>query len=137
MECSDGLKAEFRYGKTSLGQSNGLAISCYGSRGSVRWVQVDPEFLLFSDPYGVTTKMHRGTASVKIAQQLRYNRFKAGHPSGFLEAFSNLYFDIANSIEGEHTESPYIFNALDALQDMKVLHAFSESVANEEWTAVK
>lgn len=137
MECSNGLKAEFRYGKTSLGQSNGLTISCYGSRGSVRWVQVDPEFLYVSDPHGKTSKIFRGTASLKIAQQLRYNRFKAGHPSGFLEAFSNLYFDIANSIEGTHTESPYIFNALDALSDMKVLHAISDSVANEKWTFIK
>lgn len=136
-ECADGFTADLRFGKTSLGHSNGLSISVFGSHGSVGWKQVNHEFLTMNDSFGTTSVIHRGSASARIAQQLRYNRFKAGHPGGFLEAFSNLYFDIADAIETRPNKDPYTFSAKDALRDMSVLHALSDSVTTQEWTVVK
>jgi hypothetical protein len=34
-----------------------------------------------------------------LASELRYNRFKSGHPAGFVEAFANLYYDIADKLK--------------------------------------
>jgi predicted dehydrogenase len=135
-ECTDNVKADLRFGKTSLGKSNGLAITCYGSETSATWVQSDPEYLIMSDPYGETSKIHRGSLTCEVASHLRYNRFKAGHPSGFLEAFSNHYFDIAEDLSGEQHDDSYTFTAQDALMDMQVLHAISESVQLGHWTQV-
>ena len=33
-----------------------------------------------------------------IAYKKRYNRYKSGHPSGFIEAFANLYSDLADDL---------------------------------------
>ena len=35
---------------------------------------------------------------VDVANKRRYNRFKSGHPAGFIEAFANLYSDIADCL---------------------------------------
>ena len=136
VECSNELKAEFRFGKTSLGHSNGLSISCFGTHGSVRWKQTDPEFLLISDTQGVTRQIHRGTTPCHVAHLPRYNRFKAGHPSGFLEAFSNHYFDIAEDLDHGNQDSPFTFSSIDALTDMKILEALSTSVLQKQWVEV-
>jgi predicted dehydrogenase len=134
-DCSNQVKASFQFGKTSIGQSNGLAITCYGSQGSISWLQLDPEYLLISSTSGVTRSIHRGSSECRIAQELRYNRFKAGHPSGFIEAFSNHYFDIADDLESEKS-SEYTFDQGDALIDMNVLEAISDSVATQQWVDV-
>lgn len=135
-ECPGDVKADLRYGKTSLGKSNGLSITCYGSTGSASWVQADPEYLTVCDAFGDTNRIHRGSNICSIANQLRYNRFKAGHPSGFLEAFSNHYFDIANHLEGIDPANDYVFTTADALHDMKILQAISLSVSDRKWTVV-
>ena len=135
-ECSNDLTADFRFGKTSLGKSNGLSVNIYGSEGSASWIQIDPEYLRLSDCFGTTKKLHRGSVSCMLAHLDRYNRFKAGHPSGFLEAFSNHYFDIADELEGLVKASEFTFSANDAMTDMAVLHALSESVQSKKWTVV-
>lgn len=132
-ECSNNTRADFQFGKTSLGQSNGLSITCYGTNGSMSWVQMNPEFLYFSDTFGVSHVIHRGSSDCLLAQDLRYNRFKAGHPSGFIEAFSNHYFDIADDLVEKKKTSDYTFDENDALVDMQVLEAISDSVAHSQW----
>jgi predicted dehydrogenase len=134
-DCSNQVKANFQFGKTSIGQSNGLAITCYGNQGSISWLQINPEYLLISDVSGITRSIHRGSSECRIAQELRYNRFKAGHPSGFIEAFSNHYFDIAEDLQSDKP-SEYTFDQDDALIDMNVLEAISDSVANQQWVDV-
>ena len=132
-ECSNDTRADFQFGKTSLGHSNGLSITCYGSRGSMSWVQKNPEFLHCSNTLGHSHVIHRGSSDCLIAHELRYNRFKAGHPSGFIEAFSNHYFDIAEDLQAGKRFSDFTFDENDALVDMKVLEAISDSVDISQW----
>jgi len=103
----------------------------------VRWKQTNPEFLLISDTQGVTRQIHRGTTPCHVAHLPRYNRFKAGHPSGFLEAFSNHYFDIAEDLDHGIEDSPFTFSPIDALTDMKILDALSTSVLQKQWVEVE
>lgn len=58
---------------------------------------MDPEFLVFHDIYG-TRKLLDRASNVEVANQPQYNRFKSGHPAGFIEAFANLYLDISEEI---------------------------------------
>jgi predicted dehydrogenase len=136
-DCTNEVKADFRFGKTSLGHSNGLSITCFGTRGSAKWIQMNPEFLFLSDSYGQTSQIHRGSNACQVALLPRYNRFKAGHPSGFLEAFSNHYFDIADDLLGLAADSKFTFSASDAIKDMSVLDALSESVRQDRWVDVE
>lgn len=125
------------WGKTALGCRNGLRIRVYGSEGSAEWYQMEPENLRWADNSGHFFMLDRGSAEAVIAQQQRYNRFKAGHPSGFIEAFANLYADFADEIrgviEGKPVSSSYVFGAQHALDGMHVMEAISESARKKSW----
>jgi predicted dehydrogenase len=93
---SGDLPVQMWYGKTALGYANGLRIRVFGTEGSAEWVQMNPEFLLLNDNRGNASRTSRSANDLKICNQERYTRFKAGHPAGFIEAFANYYCDIAD-----------------------------------------
>lgn len=93
--CKGGLYVHGWWSKSAAGHANGLSVEVFGSEGSARWVQMEPELLRLRNTTGVESAIHRGTAACMVASQPRYNRFKAGHPDGFIEAFANTYNDIA------------------------------------------
>jgi predicted dehydrogenase len=97
--CDDGLFVNGWWSKSAAGYANGLSVEIFGTEGSARWVQSEPEILQLSDTSGTTRGIHRGTTGCLVASEPRYNRFKAGHPDGFIEAFANLYTDIAIEID--------------------------------------
>lgn len=86
------------YGKVALGCRNGLRLRIFGTRGSLQWYQEDPEILVAADAEGNRLLLDRLSTSSEVTGEARYQRFKAGHPSGFIEAFANYYCDIAASI---------------------------------------
>ena len=93
---SGDLPVQMWYGKTALGYANGLRIRVFGTEGSVEWVQMNPEFLTLYDNCGNASLTSRSANDWKICNQDRYTRFKAGHPAGFIEAFANYYYDVAD-----------------------------------------
>jgi predicted dehydrogenase len=93
--CDGGLYVHGWWSKSAAGHANGLSVEVFGSEGSARWVQMEPELLKLRNTTGVESAIHRGTVGCMVASQPRYNRFKAGHPDGFIEAFANTYNDIA------------------------------------------
>lgn len=86
------------YGKAVLGYRNGLKIRIFGTRGSFEWVQEQPEHIVYANAVGDRIVLDRISSTSTITQEARYNRFKAGHPAGFIEAFANYYFDIAQAM---------------------------------------
>lgn len=107
------------WGKSSLGYPNGLSVEVFGSQGSARWVQVDSEILSLRTTSGEDHRIHRGTLGCLVASEGRYNRFKAGHPSGFIEAFANIYNDIAQVLKSDA--------ALDATQSQRFVFGIDNS----------
>lgn len=97
-EYERGLQVQCWWGKTSMGHRNGLRLRVYGSKAGAEWYQMDPEFLKWADNSGRCYTLDRSSGDAELASEVRYNRFKAGHPSGFVEAFANLYRDIAEDI---------------------------------------
>jgi hypothetical protein len=95
--------------------------------------------LVFNDVYGKRGVIDRASCVV-LADQLRYNRFKSGHPAGFIEAFANHYYDIAESLmefkkTGYYT-SPWVFSAAQAKEGLEMLEAISLSVKNNCWQLI-
>jgi predicted dehydrogenase len=136
---SDGIQGQIWFSKSALGHRNGLRIRIYGSEGSAEWIQTNPEELLLSHVDGRREILDRA-ASVEVTNQRRYNRFKAGHPAGFIEAFANLYSDIA---EGLHQfkrdgkwKSKEVFSAELALEGMYFLEAMVASAKTRSWQMV-
>ncbi|MEC5344872.1 Gfo/Idh/MocA family oxidoreductase [Brenneria populi] len=120
-----GVIGNYWYGKAALGYRNGLKIRIFGSKGSAKWLQMDPEILHMSDVNGGSWIVDRTHPQNRVANQARYCRFKAGHPAGFIEAFANYYEDIALALRGEHNE---MVMGLDvACEGIRFLHCANES----------
>jgi predicted dehydrogenase len=88
------------WGKSSLGFQNGLKVEVFGEKGAATWIQMNPEALTLSNEFGEIKSLLRGNPSCLVANEARYTRFKGGHPSGFIEAFANLYEDLLFKREG-------------------------------------
>ncbi len=136
-----GLRVQAWWGKTALGHRNGLRVRVYGQNGSAEWYQMDPEVLSWADNDGHHYLLDRGSGEAKIAQELRYNRFKAGHPSGFIEAFANLYADFAEELHGlidrANIVNPYVFGAEHALEGMRVMELIEASAKSNQWLSAQ
>ena len=133
------LRSQIWYSKMALGHRNGLRVRVYGDKGSAEWFQLEPEELIFNDIYGKRQIIDRASC-VELADQLRYNRFKSGHPAGFIEAFANHYYDLADSLlEFKKTggyASPWVFSATQAKEGLEMLEAMSISAKNNCWQTV-
>jgi predicted dehydrogenase len=138
---SGGIDCQIWFGKTALGNSNGLRVRLYGDKGSAEWYQMQPETLVFHDNKGRKSILERSSVDLILANDRRYNRFKAGHPAGFIEAFANLYSDIADSVRkfkaNESADSPWIFGADVAYEGLVMLEAMAQSAKDREWKTIK
>ena len=92
---SDNVLIELHFSKISLGNKNPLFIEVYGDKAGVQWNQNDFEHLYLTFRDGKTEILSRSFAYFE-ANKPRYQRMAPGHPSGFIEAFANLYEDIYN-----------------------------------------
>src|SRR3989475_12011547 len=84
-------------GQVAAGTANNLRVRVYGDKAGLEWGQENPNYLRFT-PYGKPpVTISRGgagaTASAKHA-----SRIPSGHPEGYLEAFAQLYTDLAEQI---------------------------------------
>ena len=137
---SGDMQGQFWFSKAALGHRNGLRIRIYGDRGSAEWYQAQPEELLLSHIDGRRETLDRA-GQVALSNEARYNRFKAGHPAGFIEAFANLYSDIADGVlrfqASGAWESDQVFGAELALEGMCFLEAMVASSHSRTWRSVE
>jgi|TARA_B110000503_G_scaffold59968_1_gene95466 predicted dehydrogenase len=134
-----GMKSTMWFSKSALGHRNGMRIRIYGSNGSAEWFQMEPENLIVHDIHGNKRFLDRA-GDVRVANHPRYNRFKPGHPAGFIEAFANIYVDIADKLDEyfdtELVDLNWNYGAKQAQIVLKVLDLASKSSAKKEWVDV-
>ena len=142
-ETNNGAAVSLIWNKVSLGNRNGLSFSIFGSKGSVTWAQEDPEHLVLTDKQGVVQIIDRSHPTIKVASNNRYERFKVGHPAGYIEAFANLYSDIAQSLwqfkAGELEKSmknEFLHDAKNSASGLRVLEAIHESAQKKMWVQI-
>lgn len=138
---SDGVLVNMWFSKSALGYRNGLKVRVFGEKGAAEWVQENSEYLYFSENNGTKTIIDRSNSFVKIASESRYSRFKPGHPAGFIEAFANYYYDIAESLDkfklGEREIlNQYIFGTNISHEGMQLLEAITRSNESKKWEVV-
>jgi predicted dehydrogenase len=141
VKYSSGLECGIWYSKTALGYSNGLRVRVFGSKGTLEWVQEDPDRLNYFDNSGNRSVVTRVSSLCLVSSLSRYQRFKAGHPTGFLEAFANYYVDIANQIWlyklGKTAPfSEYLFGIEESIEGLRLLEAISRSSDSRQWELV-
>jgi predicted dehydrogenase len=135
----DGVEVNVWYGKTALGNRNGLRIRIFGEHGSFEWEQIYPDRLLFANQIGTKQVIDQGSGDLLIANQNRYQRFKPGHPTGFIEAFANYYHDIYNVLSpfvSSDESLAYLLNSNNALIGLREIEAIEKSYASETWEKV-
>jgi len=87
------------------GHENGLRLRVYGAKGSIEWVQAEPNTLLHS-PLGAPRQLvTRGSPAAGPAAT-RVTRIPSGHPEGYLEGFANIYTDVAKAIRSVDAGQP-------------------------------
>lgn len=136
LNYASGMTASFAFSKTEFGNRNGLRIRIYGDKAGAEWVQMVPEELTMALADGTRLILDRGGPS-RVAALPRYTRMKAGHPAGFVEAFANLYVDIAKSLrafkKGENWSNPYVYGFDHAAIGLRILRAATVSHQTKQW----
>jgi predicted dehydrogenase len=136
-EYPGNMSVNFWYTKTSLGNRNGLRLRMFGDKGSIEWLQLKPDEILFCDNFGNRSIIDRGSGNVKIASNKRYMRFKPGHPDGFLEAFSNYYYDLADELnrykKGMALTYEFMPDFNTVVNGLKMMEAIDLSHSNSGW----
>ena len=83
--------------QVAVGQENGLRLRVYGTKAGIEWAQEQPNSLTVT-PYGEPPRRIRRAGSGTSAVAAYASRIPAGHPEGYLEAFAQLYRDLAEQI---------------------------------------
>lgn len=138
VEYSDDISVQMWYSKTSLGYRNGLEIEIFGNFASAKWYQMEPEILY----------IHKNDGQIIIDDRSRYsigfdnlnNRFKPGHPIGFVEAFANYYNELHNDIcsfigkDGDSSE--YIIPIEKTIEGLKMFEFSHQSALDNTWKKI-
>lgn len=126
--------------QVSAGEENGLRIRVYGEKGGIEWVQAEPnrmEVKWTGRPMEV-----KKPGNPYLSDIAQYNtRMPAGHPEGLIEAFANIYRNVAtciqHTLEGkEPPEEALDFpNVYDGLRGMQFIDKLIESNESQgKWT---
>jgi len=141
IKYTNNIDCQMWYSKSALGHKNGLKVEIYGTEGSASWYQMNPEFLKYNDNRGRNIILDRSSKDIEIADQERYNRFKSGHPAGFIEAFANHYNDIYTSIQhyknnnGDYLNQ-YVFDINASISELALMEAIKISIQTKKWEYV-
>jgi len=124
----------------SAGEENGLKIRVYGEKGGLEWIQVEPNTLILK--WLKKPIEHIRPGNPWCSDLAKYNtRFPAGHPEGLIEAFGNIYRNVATCIQHRLEKKTPPSEALDfptvhdGLRGMLFIDSVLESSEGEAmWT---
>ena len=139
---SENIDCSIWYSKTAFGYRNGLRLRIFGDKGAAEWVQENPEYLQYADNAGGRYCLDRTSKNIQVANQSRYQRFKAGHPAGFIEAFANYYVDVADVLQNSRGSAvsdfgQYVFGVDESLEGLQMLEAIERSCSSKQWEVVE
>jgi predicted dehydrogenase len=97
LRFDNGAKGMMWVSMVAVGQLHGLRIRVYGEKGSLEWVQEQANELIVRPQDGPQQILSRGSAWLSPAAH-RATRLWPGHPEGFMDAFANIYTDIADAV---------------------------------------
>lgn len=141
LRYTGGIDCHMWYSKSALGHKNGLKVEVYGTKGSAIWYQMDPEFLEYNDNAGRNIMLDRSSKEILVANTPKYNRFKSGHPAGFIEAFANHYLDIHDALHTYRTEkgrpyNRYVFDIHESIRELSLMRSIERSIQNNRWEQI-
>jgi predicted dehydrogenase len=140
LRFNNGAKGMMWVSMVAAGNLHGQRIRVYGEKGSLEWVQEQPNELILRPVDGPQQTLSRGCGWLSQAAQ-RASRLWPGHPEGFLAAFANIYTDIADAVlarrDGMEADPlAYLFPTVeDGVLGVKFVDAAVESHQQDgRWT---
>lgn len=116
----------------AVGQQHGLNLRVFGELGGLRWAQEQPNQLHWT-PLGEPSRvLERG--DIRLSEEaVRASRITVGHAEGMVEAFANIYSDLAETIRARRESRPphpaagWYPTGQDGLSTLAVVHAAARS----------
>jgi predicted dehydrogenase len=142
LRFAEGARGLLWASQVATGNQNNLRLRVYGEKAGIEWRQEDPNCLWFA-PLGKTpTPIYRGgPGATPVAAHAR--RVPAGHPEGYLEAFAQLYTDMAEQISARLEKRAAASSSLlvptveDGVAGVRFISAVLESSQhNSAWTVL-
>ena len=132
---TNGAKGMFWTSVMAKGGVYGLRIRIFGTKGSLEWVQNDPNYLKLNPGKGAVKYLERGFHNAKFSK--KFSRIKFGHPEGYLDAFANIYSEFANSLKNKSKKRYFYPNEDGGLETAKFINACKVSSKNKKWEKIK
>lgn len=97
LQLEGGVRGVLMASQIATGERNHLRLRVYGSEGGLDWSQEEPNRLRLPRPDGSVEVVHRA-AGTRASGAAGATRLPGGHPEGFVEAFANLYREVARAV---------------------------------------
>ena len=97
LRFAGGARGALWASQVAPGHANSLSLRVYGEKAGLVWRQEEPELLWFA-PLGEPPRLIRRGGNGVGPAAAHASRIPAGHPEGYLEAFAQLYADLAEQI---------------------------------------
>src|SRR6187401_2289188 len=131
LRMNNGVRGVLYASQISAGEENNLRIRVYGELGGIDWSQMEPNSLIVRWLDKPMQVLRTGVGPLYPEAQA-HTRIPAGHPEGYLEAFANIYRNVAFCIQArianEKVDPVYedFPSVVDGVRGM----AFIEAVVN-------
>jgi len=139
LRFDNGARGILYASQISAGEENDLAIRIYGEKGGIEWRQMSPNTLIVKWLDKPKQILRTGVGDLCPATQA-HTRIPAGHPEGYLEAFANIYRNVAKCIQarisGETIDPIYedYPTVDDGVRGMEFLYKVIESgQSDQKW----
>ena len=131
---NNGAKGMFWTNVMARGGVYGLRIRIFGSKGSLEWIQNDPNYLKFNPSKGAVRLLERGFFNAEFSKN--FSRIKFGHPEGYLDAFANIYQEFALSLKNNIKKRYFFPNEDEGLETAKFIDACKKSSKKKKWIKI-
>lgn len=134
LELDDGVRGLLFASQISTGERNHLRLRVYGTEGGLDWSQEDPNQLRILAPNGSQQILFRASGELSERAQAHI-RLPGGHPEGFIEAFANVYRNVARTLS-DAAEGPFDADfptVQDGAHGVHFIHKTVESNVRGTW----
>lgn len=142
LRFDNGARGILHASQISAGEENDLNIRIYGEKGGLQWKQMEPNTLLMKTQ-NEPTKVYRTGIGELCGAAINATRIPAGHPEGYLEAFANIYKNVAYCIDGfiNNAKVDEVYKDFPGIDDgvrgMEFVYKVIESgQSNQKWLAI-
>lgn len=139
LRFNNGARGVLTASQICAGEENDLRIRVYGSKGGLHWRQMEPNSLQVHWLDAPMQVLRTGVGELYPEAQA-HTRIPAGHPEGYLEAFANIYRNVAYCLQarlrGEapdplHLDFPTVQDGVRGMQFIEAVVA--SSTGTEKW----